>query len=113
MYKHCLILVFLHLIGSKPLFYGQSGGALFKSYRAKDIPNNKFDELLVGKYGLVLVSASEFSFAMITGRNVGVFTFGLDNQNYGIRNLKSVFTGSPIKTITESNQRYVYFSTRA
>ena len=89
----------------------KSPKSLFKSYRSGDIPNNKFDEILVDKFGLVLVSASEFSFMMITGGNVGVFTFGLDNQNYGIRNLRSVFDGPPIKTIAESSQGCVFFST--
>src|SRR5436190_4337187 len=89
----------------------KSPKSLFKSYRSGDILNNKFDEILVDKFGLVLVSASEFSFMMITGGNVVVFTFGLDNQNYGIRNLRSVFDGPPIKAIAESSQGCVFFST--
>jgi hypothetical protein len=91
----------------------KSPKSLFKSYRSAEIPNNKFDEIFVDKDGLVLVSASEFSFVMITGGNTRAFTFGLDNQNYGIRNLKSVFTGAPIKIISESSEGYVFFSTRA
>ena len=117
MRRNWLIFFALNLAGFT-LSYGQSAKSLikspkslFKSYRSTEIPGNKFDEILVDKHGLVLVSASEFSFMMITGGNVGIFTFGLENQNYGIRNLESVFTGAPIKTITESRQGYIFFST--
>ena len=110
MYKCSLTFILILLIGNLAI-YSQQPRTLFTSYRNVDIPNIKFDEIFVNKDGLILVSVSEMSFVMINGGNIGGFTFGLDNQNYGIRNLKSVFTGAPIKAITESKEGYVFFST--
>jgi hypothetical protein len=91
--------------------YSQSPKTLFRSYVIKEVPQNKYEEILITKDRQVLVSASEASFALITGGNLGAFIMGLDNQDYGIKNLMSVFTGAPIKTITESSEGIRFFST--
>jgi hypothetical protein len=93
------------------MMYSQTPKTLFRSYRFPDVPDNKFGEILVAGNDQVFVSSSDFSFLLITGGNVGVFTFGLDNQDYGIKNLESVFSGSPIKTITGWKQGNIFFST--
>jgi hypothetical protein len=89
---------------------GQTPKTFFKSYRAPGVPDNKYDEILIAG-DQVFVSASEYSFVLITGANVGAFTFGLDNQNYGIKNLESVFAGTAIKTITDWKDGNIFFST--
>ena len=89
---------------------GQTPKTFFKSYRAPGVPDNKYDEILIAG-DQVFVSASEYSFVLITGGNVGAFTFGLDNQNYGIKNLESVFAGTAIKTITDWKDGNIFFST--
>jgi Histidine kinase/Y_Y_Y domain len=91
--------------------FSQSKKTLFRAYVFEQSPQNKYGEILISKDGIVLASSSEFSFAVITGGNVGAFTIGLDNQDYGIKNLKSVFSGKPIKTIAESTDGYKFFST--
>ena len=91
--------------------YGQTPKTLFRSYRFPDVPDNRFGEILVAGNDQVFVSSSDFSFLLITGGNVGVFTFGLDNQDYGIKNLESVFSGTPIKTITDWKDGNIFFST--
>ncbi len=108
--KAFLLFILLQLAGYTAI-YSQAKKSLFRNYIDKEIPQNKYGEILVSKDGKVLVSASEFSFVMITGGNVGSFTFGLDNQDYGIKNLKSVFNGAPIKTITESTDKNIFFAT--
>ena len=84
---------------------------LFRSYRLPDLPDNKYGEILITNNDQVFASSSEFSFLLITGGNVGAFTFGLDNQNYGIKNLESAFSGAPIKTITDWKEGNIFFST--
>ena len=91
--------------------YGQSPKTLFRSYRFPDVPDNRFGEILIAGNDQVFVSSSDFSFLLITGGNVGVFTFGLDNQDYGIKNLESVFSGTPIKTITDWKDGNIFFAT--
>ncbi|MEP7107496.1 MAG: histidine kinase [Ferruginibacter sp.] len=110
MLKHCFLFILLQL-SFYTMIYCQAKKSLFISYINKEIPQNKYGEILVSKDGKVLVSTSEFSFAIITGGNMGGFTIGLDNQDYGIKNLKSVFTGAPVKTLTESTDRNIFFST--
>ncbi len=110
MFKLCITFIlfqfFSHLAVS-----GQKVKSIFKHYSMEELPENRFGEILISKDGMIVVSASEFSFAVITGGNVGAITIGLDNQDYGIKNLKSVFSVTPIKTITESSEGYKYFST--
>jgi len=110
MFKHLLIFILLQF-SSFTMIHSQAKKSLFRSYIDKNIPQNKYGEILVSKDGKVLVSASEFSFAFITGGNAGAFTFGLDNQDYGIKNLQAIFNGTPIKSITESNDSNIFFST--
>ena len=110
MLKSSLIFILLQF-SSIAMIHGQAKKSLFRSYIDKEIPQNKYGEILVCKDGKVLVSASEFSFVIITGGNAGSFTFGLDNQDYGIKNLQSIFSGTPIKFITESNDSNIFFST--
>lgn len=116
MLKYCLAFFFLVQPGSFTLIYSQAKKSIFKPYIMKEVPGNKYGEIiLVGDggaltgHGGALVSASEYSFALITGGNAGAFTTGLDNQDYGIKNLKSVFTGAPIKTIIESPEKNIFF----
>ena len=90
---------------------GQKRDSLFKHYILKEVPQNKYGEILIAKDGKVLVSASEFSFILVTGGNVSAFTFGLDKQDYGIKNLKSIFTGAPLKAMAESSDNNIFFST--
>jgi hypothetical protein len=89
----------------------QQKKSLFKVYKMSDIPGSYFGEILIMKEGPILVSASEFSFSIITGGNVGVFTMGLENQDYGIKNIKSVFTGTPLKNPVESADENIFFTT--
>lgn len=91
--------------------YGQTPGTLFRNYKLPGLPDNKYDEILITNNDQVFVSCSEFSFLFITGGNVGSFTTGLDNQDYGIKNLESVFAGTPIKTITDWRQGNIFFAT--
>ncbi len=108
MLKYFLTLILFQLIGCSTI-YCQSHKSLFRTYIDTEIPNNYFGEILILKDGGVLVSASEFSFVLITGGNAGSFTTGLDNQDYGIKNLKSVFTGIPLKALTESPEKNIIF----
>ncbi len=89
----------------------QARKRLFNHYKIEELPHNKFGEIFIAQDGKILVSSSEFSFALITGGNMGGFTFGLDNQSYGIKNLKSVFTGAPLRNIIESKDSLIFFTT--
>src|SRR5258705_9624812 len=91
--------------------YAQSDKTFFRGYAFKQTPLNRYGTVLILRDGMILASASEFSFAIITGGNVGVVTLGLDNQDYGIKNLRSVFSGTAIKTMTESTDGYKFFAT--
>jgi two-component sensor histidine kinase len=102
----CVVLLITSLFS-----FGQKEKSPFRVYRNPEVPNNYFGEILVTTDGQVFVSSSEYSFLLITGGNVGAFTFGLDKQDYGIRNLESVFTGAPIKEITNWRDGAIYFAT--
>ncbi len=106
-----IILVIIFLFTVEQSVSGQLIKRLFKPYIMQEIPDMEFDEILASRDGYVLISISEATFAMINGGNFAAFTIGLDRQDYGIKNLKEIFTGKPIKTITESSDHVKYFST--
>ncbi len=110
MFKYSLVLILLQF-SSFAAIYSQAKKPLFKHYIDKEIPQNKYGEIFIAKEGGVFASSSEFSFILIKGGNTGSFTFGLDKQDYGIKNLKSIFTGAPLKTIAESQENIIFFTT--
>ncbi|MFT3948370.1 MAG: hypothetical protein QM763_15480 [Agriterribacter sp.] len=75
------------------------------------MPHNKFEEILISPKGPVFISASDFSFSLITGGNMGAFTIGMDNMNYGIRGIETVFSGTAIKALAESSEGNLFFAT--
>ena len=110
MRKTWLIFFLLHLMVTD-LSYIQAQKSIFTCYRDPEMPYNKLEEILVSEKGPVFISASDFSFSLITGGNIGAFTMGLDKQDYGIKGIESVFTGTPIKAIAESTDGNIFFST--
>ncbi|MEP7373707.1 MAG: histidine kinase [Chitinophagaceae bacterium] len=110
MRKTWLIFFILQFVANV-LSYSQAHKPLFYCFNDPEIPYNKFEEILVSKKGPVFISASEFSFALVTGGNLGAFTIGLDNMNYGIKGIESAFSGAPIKALAESSEGVIFFST--
>ena len=91
--------------------YSQVPKTLFYCAKDPEMPYNTFAEILVTKKGPVYITASDFSFALVTGGNAGAATLGLDKQDYAIKGIESVFSGTPIKTLTESTDGNIFFST--
>lgn len=108
MKKLCRLLILFYFIVGKET-YSQTQRSIFKNYLMPELPQNRYGEIHISRDGSVLVSATEFSFAMISGSILSPFSIGLSKE-YKIKNIKNNFFGDPMKNIAESSEGNIFFT---